>query len=203
MIHSTEYPYILKEEGPRGDRAVIEGTSLAVWNVASDHYKGRLPVDKIVRKRELTSAQVHSALAYYHDHKAEVDQTERDDRLEDLCAKADRAGIGESFRVLVGAGKRHLWPQPSKYSILFAPLKDRRLALFTLSVCPAPDNRVGVWISPDLFPKFYPPITQEEVTALLGKETQSMSLSDAKAFAQGLDQLFDLVKTQAGAAEAK
>ena len=195
MTHYTKYRYIVKEEGSRGARAVIEGTSLAVWHIASD-YKRRLSIDKIVQKRSLTHAQVLSALAYYHDHKAEVDQTERDDRLEDLCAKADRAGIGESFRVLIDAGKKYFWPQTSKYSILFAPLKDRRVALFTLSVSPAPDNRVGVWISPDQFPRFYPPITQEEVTALLGPETQSMSLSDAKVFAQGLDQIFDRVKKQ-------
>ena len=189
MASSTEYPYIVKEERPQGVRAVIEDSSLAVWHIASDYFNGNPSVEKIAYRRGLTPAQVHSALAYYYDHKAEVDQARRDDRVEALCRKADQAGIGESFRTLVGVGQRYFWPQASKYSILFAPRKDRRIALFTASVHPVSDSRVAVWVSPDQFPRFYPAVTQEEVTELLGPTTQSMTRSDVEAFTKGLDEL--------------
>ena len=189
MVKSTKYAYIVKEETPQGEQAVIEDSSLAVWHIASDYYNGNLSVEKIAYRRGLTPAQVHSALAYYYDHKAEVDQARRDDRVEALCRKADQAGIGESFRTLVAVGKRHFWPQASKYSILFAPRKDRRIALFTIQVRPAPGSRVEVWIDPDQFSRFYPAVTPEEVTELIGSGTRNMTHSDVEAFAKGLDEL--------------
>lgn len=189
MVKTTEYPYIVKEERPQGERAVIEGTSLAVWHIANDYYNVNLTIEKIVHKRDLTTAQVLSALAYYHDHKAEADQARRDDRVEALCSKADQNGTGETFRALVAVGKKHFWPQASKYNILFAPMKDRRVALFTVEIRPVQDSRVAVWISPEQFSRFYPAVTQEEVTKLLGSVTQNMTLSDVEAFAKRIDEL--------------
>jgi uncharacterized protein (DUF433 family) len=191
MVEHTKYAYIVKEETPQGEQAIIEGTSLAVWNIANDYYKSKLLIEEIVRNRVLTPARVFSALAYYHDHTKEVDQARRDNDVELLCDKADLQGIGKTFRALVAVGKRYFWPQPSKNkeSILFAPMKDRRIALFTANVHPASDSRVAVWISPERFSQFYPAVTQVEVMELLGPTTQNMTHSDVEAFAKGLDEL--------------
>jgi uncharacterized protein (DUF433 family) len=191
MASITGYPYIVKEETPRGERAVIENTSLAVWNIASDYYNRNLSVEKIAYRRDLTPAQVFSALAYYHDHRKEVDQARRDNDVELLCDKAYLQGIGETFRALVEVGKRHFWPRVSKNknSILFAPLKNRRVALFTVDVHPVLNSQVAVWLSPEQFSRYYPSVTQEEVTKLLGPTTQNMTHSDVEAFAKGLDEL--------------
>jgi uncharacterized protein (DUF433 family) len=74
-VYRTEYPHIVKVEGLRGGEAVIEGTGLAVWNIVGYYYKLGMSVDEIVHEwNYLTFAQVLSALAYYHDHKEEIDR---------------------------------------------------------------------------------------------------------------------------------
>lgn len=87
-VHRTEYPHIVRVEGLRGGQAVIEGTGLAVWNIVGYYYKLGMSVDEIVHEwNYLTFAQVLSALAYYHDHKAEIDQV----RYENSYQQADVA----------------------------------------------------------------------------------------------------------------
>jgi uncharacterized protein (DUF433 family) len=74
-VHRTEYPHIVKVEGLRDGRAVIEGTGLAVWNIVGYYYKLGMSVDEIIHEWDyLTYAQVLSALAYYHDHREEIDR---------------------------------------------------------------------------------------------------------------------------------
>jgi uncharacterized protein (DUF433 family) len=74
-VHRTEYPHIVKVEGLRDGQAVIEGTGLAVWNIVGYYYKLGMSVDEIVHEwNYLTYAQVLSALAYYHDHREEIDR---------------------------------------------------------------------------------------------------------------------------------
>ena len=74
-VQRTEYPHIVRVEGLRGGHAVIEGTGLAVWNIVGYYYKLGMSVDEIVHEwAYLTYAQVLSALAYYHDHREEIDR---------------------------------------------------------------------------------------------------------------------------------
>lgn len=82
-VHRTEYPHIVKVEGLRDGQAVIAGTGLAVWNIVGYYYKLGMSVDEIVHEwNYLTYAQVLSALAYYHDHKAEIDQVRYENSYE-------------------------------------------------------------------------------------------------------------------------
>jgi uncharacterized protein (DUF433 family) len=70
----TDYPHIVKTDGVLGGEAAIEGTRIAVWHIVGYYYKVGLSVEAIVAEwNYLKPAQVFSALAYYHDHKAEVD----------------------------------------------------------------------------------------------------------------------------------
>ncbi len=73
-IEAADYPQIVKAPGVCGGEAIIEGTRIAVWHVVGYYYKVGLSVEDILAEWDyLKPAQVFSALAYYHDHRAEVD----------------------------------------------------------------------------------------------------------------------------------
>ena len=74
-VQQTTYPHIVKIDGVVGGQAVIEGTRIAVWHIVGYYYKVGMSVEDIVAEwYYLTPAQVFSALAYYHDHKQEIDE---------------------------------------------------------------------------------------------------------------------------------
>jgi len=74
-IHRTNYPHIVKIDGVCGGEAIIEGTRIAVWHLVNYYYKVGLSIEEILADWDyLTPAQVFSALAYYHDHKSEIDK---------------------------------------------------------------------------------------------------------------------------------
>jgi uncharacterized protein (DUF433 family) len=71
---NTSYPHIVKVEGVCGGAAIIEGTRIAVWHLVGYYYKVGMTVEEILAEWDyLQPAQVFSALAYYHDHQAEID----------------------------------------------------------------------------------------------------------------------------------
>jgi uncharacterized protein (DUF433 family) len=72
---STAYRYIVKLPGVRGGNAIIEGTRIGVHDVIGLLQNGET-VDTICSERcfpDLTKAQVYESLAYYEDHKGEID----------------------------------------------------------------------------------------------------------------------------------
>lgn len=69
------YPHISKKPGVCGGKACIDGTRIRVMDVVSLHTQG-YTVEQMLEhfeSRPLTPAEVYSALAYYHDHKDEVE----------------------------------------------------------------------------------------------------------------------------------
>ena len=74
-VTQTEYPHIIKVEGVCGGEAIVEGTRIAVWNIVGYYYRLGLSVEAILSDWDyLEPAQVFSALAYYHDHKDEIER---------------------------------------------------------------------------------------------------------------------------------
>jgi uncharacterized protein (DUF433 family) len=72
MIEQT-YRYIVAVEGVRSGRPIVEGTRIGVHDVVGLYVNGAT-VDDITRELPLLSrAQVFECLAYYEDHKADVD----------------------------------------------------------------------------------------------------------------------------------
>ena len=71
--------HIETESGKCGGKPVIAGTRIRVWDVYVHHERlGKSP-DEIVRAYpHITLADVHAALAYYWDHKDQIDQQMRD-----------------------------------------------------------------------------------------------------------------------------
>jgi uncharacterized protein (DUF433 family) len=70
---STEYRYINRIAGVRGGNAVVEGTRIGVHDVIGLIVNGA-SVDDVVRSfPEMKRSQVYECLAYYEDHRGEID----------------------------------------------------------------------------------------------------------------------------------
>jgi uncharacterized protein (DUF433 family) len=68
-----------------GDVPVIQGTRIKVRHLAAEHVHWLWEAPQIQRRHpDLSLAQIHSALAYYYDHKREIDTAlARDEELAD------------------------------------------------------------------------------------------------------------------------
>ena len=71
---STTYRYVVRESGVRGGHAIVEGTRVGVHDVIGLLQNGET-VDSIVARcfPNITRAQVYECLAFYEDHRGEVD----------------------------------------------------------------------------------------------------------------------------------
>ena len=82
-MRRTPYSHTVKIDGVCGGEAVIEGTRIAVWHVVGYYYKVGMSVEDILAEWDyLTPAQVFSALAYYHDNRAEIDRVRQENSYE-------------------------------------------------------------------------------------------------------------------------
>ncbi|HSN75907.1 MAG TPA: DUF433 domain-containing protein [Anaerolineae bacterium] len=74
--------HITSTPGTRSGKPRIVGRRITVSDVAVWYLQMGLSVDEIVRDYDLHHAQVHAALAYYYDHRAEIDVREAADLAE-------------------------------------------------------------------------------------------------------------------------
>lgn len=72
---STRHSHIVRIRGVCGGSPVIKGTRTPVRSIVQYHQSvGYTPSEIVAHLPHLTLAQVHSALAYYYDHKKEIDE---------------------------------------------------------------------------------------------------------------------------------
>jgi len=71
---SVGYRYITRQPGVRSGQPIIEGTRIGVHDVIGLLQNGET-VDTIVARcfPDITRAQVYECLAYYEDHRGEID----------------------------------------------------------------------------------------------------------------------------------
>ena len=71
---ATRYAYITRVNGVRGANAIVAGTRIGVHDVIGLLQNGET-VDSVVTQSlpDLTRAQVYECLAYYEDHRGEID----------------------------------------------------------------------------------------------------------------------------------
>jgi uncharacterized protein (DUF433 family) len=71
---SETYRYIVRSAGVRGGNAVVEGTRIGVHDVVGLLQTGET-IDTLTANcfPQLTRAQVYECLAYYEDHRGEID----------------------------------------------------------------------------------------------------------------------------------
>ena len=67
------YPHITSDPNISQGAPIIEGTRITVRTIAG-YYQMGMDVDEMLTTlSHLTAAQIHSALAYYFDHQAEIE----------------------------------------------------------------------------------------------------------------------------------
>ena len=73
-VVATEYAYITRSIGVRGGNPIVAGTRIGVHDVVGLLQNGET-VDSVVAQclPDLTRAQVYECLAYYEDHRGEID----------------------------------------------------------------------------------------------------------------------------------
>ena len=65
--------------GRCGGKPCVAGTRIRVWDVHVWHdLRGWSPAEIVTQFPQLTLADVHAALAYYHDHREEIEQQMRE-----------------------------------------------------------------------------------------------------------------------------
>ncbi len=72
---ATAYRYLVNLPGVRGGHTIVEGTRIGVHDVIGLLQNGET-VDTVCSGQcfpDLTKAQVYECLAYYEDHKGEID----------------------------------------------------------------------------------------------------------------------------------
>jgi len=75
-VHSINL--IVSNPDVRSGRPTIVGTGVTVEDIAISKIYHRQDVDSIANGYDLSLAQVHAALAYYYDHKTEIDTNIRE-----------------------------------------------------------------------------------------------------------------------------
>lgn len=83
---------IVSNPDVRGGRPYIAGTTLTVADVAIAKVFHMMDVDDIADHYELSLQQVHAALAYYYEHKTEIDQSIQERRKLAEQLKEQRSG---------------------------------------------------------------------------------------------------------------
>ena len=87
---NTEHPHIDRVSGVCGGEPKIKGTRIPVWIIAGWESMG-MNLDEITAMYpNIDAAQVHDALSYYYDHKAEIDEVRARNSEENWQAKLAR-----------------------------------------------------------------------------------------------------------------
>ena len=75
MTTRTLDQHIECTEGIAGGKPRVAGHRITVENIAIWHDRLGMTVDEIANEYDLTLADVHAALAYYFDHRVEIDRS--------------------------------------------------------------------------------------------------------------------------------
>jgi uncharacterized protein (DUF433 family) len=70
---ATGYRYLINLPNVRGGNTIVEGTRIGVHDVVALIVNGPSVDDAVRSFPDLTRAQVYECLAYYEDHRAEID----------------------------------------------------------------------------------------------------------------------------------
>jgi uncharacterized protein (DUF433 family) len=103
--------HIVATPGVAGGKPRIDGHRIRVQDVAVWHERLGLSVDEIVADYDLTPAQVHAALAYYFDHREEIDRSLAEDQ-----EIAD--SLRQNYPSNVAERRKHLEPGPIPIDVL-------------------------------------------------------------------------------------
>jgi uncharacterized protein (DUF433 family) len=72
-IERTDHPHIVKVSGVGSGEPIILNTRIMVRTIVEQYQLGSTVEEILWDYPQLSSAQIHDALAYYHDHKDDMD----------------------------------------------------------------------------------------------------------------------------------
>lgn len=95
-----ETAHIVSTPGVLGGKPRIAGHRISVQDVAIWHERMGLSVDEIATDHELSLAEVYAALAYYFDHREEIDNRIRQGAtlIEELKQRFPRSWLDPALR---------------------------------------------------------------------------------------------------------
>lgn len=100
---SAEHPHIAADAAFRGGRPRIAGTRLAVADVVLMHLRLGMAPAEIAGRYDLPLAAVHAALAYYFDHREDVDrEIEADAAYAEAFRRSNPSPLQEKLAALGG-----------------------------------------------------------------------------------------------------
>ena len=110
----------------------------------------------------------------------------------EICARADRAGIGKDFRTILEAAQRHgLYLRPWRNAVTYTSPLNRIRALLSAETWTKADGLLRLWVGAEVFAEFYP-VTEETAVSMLGPQGwRIMTTSDVEEFVASLDRLFE------------
>jgi uncharacterized protein (DUF433 family) len=88
--------HIVKTPGICGGKPRVAGRRMKVSEIILWHTRSGWPVEKIAEQFGLTLAQVHAALAYYYDHRDEIEQQIREEQEVEQTLRPDPKDEGNS-----------------------------------------------------------------------------------------------------------
>jgi len=81
---TEEHPRIVRRPDISGGEPLIRGTRITVRHIVERVQAGQSVEEILAALPHLTAAQIYAALAYYHDHQAEIDQLIEESRPEQV-----------------------------------------------------------------------------------------------------------------------
>lgn len=105
MPSRTLDEHIEREQDAVGEKAHIRGHRITVQDVAIWHERLGKSADEIAAEYELTLADVYAALAYYFDHRDDIDRRIADDHaLARALRERTPSKVSDKLRSLHGEG---------------------------------------------------------------------------------------------------
>lgn len=93
MMHPTLDSHIEITPGVCGGKPRIAGRRITVQDVAIRHERMGMTADRIAEEFELSLADIHAALAYYFDHRQDIDRRIQEDDALVAALKAQTPSI--------------------------------------------------------------------------------------------------------------
>ncbi|RJP37046.1 MAG: DUF433 domain-containing protein [Phycisphaerales bacterium] len=95
--------HIEQSAGVRGGRPRIAGTRITVADVVLMHLRLGQSLEEIAGKFDLTLASLHAALAYYFDHRDEIDRgIASDEAVAEAFSRSNPSLLRDRLRTLNG-----------------------------------------------------------------------------------------------------
>ena len=95
--------HIESDAGTRGGKPCLAGTRIAVADVVLMHLRMDLSLEQIAGRYDLSLSALHAAMAYYYDHRDEIDRQMSE---EEAMLHAQRAGSTSKLQAKLRAAAR-------------------------------------------------------------------------------------------------